>query len=180
MQNKISSYFFNHKKIDNGKRIKTIPIEDIDFKLINVKKYTTLNKPNIVHKEMAYCFELPFGILTFNSYVDFEKRCIISSDVKINEYKILCINILSLSYFFNKLRIWHYLGFFKHLTEIDSDFIDTYHELEVFIAIKDYSINVKQLKVLRDLEVLRKLEINEIKEEARIQLNELEIEKMKY
>ena len=70
-----------------------------------------------------------------------------------------------------------YLGFFKHLTKIDLDFPDIYHELKVYIAIKDYINNIKQLKELRDLEVLTELEINEIKEEAKIQLNELEIEK---
>ena len=49
--------------------------------------------------------------------------------------------------------------------------------MEVYIAIKDYKNNIKQLKQLRDLEVLKELEINKIKKEARIQLNELEIEK---
>ena len=93
------------KDIDNGKNIKIKPIENIDFKLINVKKYIILNKPNLVNKAIAYCFKLPFGILTFNSYVDIEKMCIISSDIKINEYKLLCINILSLSYSFKKTII---------------------------------------------------------------------------
>ena len=46
----------------------------------------------------------------------------------------------------------------------------------MYIAIKGYKNNVKQLKELRDLEALKELEINEIKEEAKIQLNELEIE----
>ena len=164
------------KYIDNGKNIKTIPIEDIDFKLIDIKKHIILNKPNLVNKEMTYCFELPFGILTFNS-LQMLKKCVLF--LLMYEYKLLCINILSLSYFLKKLRILHYLGFFKHLTEIDSDFIDTYHELKVYIAIKDYMKNVKQLKELRNLEVLRELEINETKEEAEIQLNELEIEKNK-
>ena len=102
------------------------------------------------------------------------KKCVLF--LLMYEYKLLCINTLSLSYFLKKLRILHYLGFFKHLTEIDSDFIDTYHELKVYIAIKDYMKNVKQLKELRNLEVLRELEINETKE-AEIQLNELAIEK---
>ena len=53
---------FIKKNIDNGKNIKTIPVEDIDVKSINVKKYIILNKPNFVNKEIAYCFELPFGI----------------------------------------------------------------------------------------------------------------------
>ena len=88
------------KNIDNGKNIKTMPVEDIDFKLINTKKHIISNKPNLANKEIAYCFELPFGILTFDSYVDIEKMYIISSNVKIIEYKLLCINTLSLSYFF--------------------------------------------------------------------------------
>ena len=154
-----------------------MPIEDIDFKLINLKKYIISNKPNLLNKKIAYYFELPFGILTSNSYVDIEIMCIISSDVKINEYKLFLINTLSFSYSFKKLEILHYLGFLKHLTKIDSDFIDIYHKLKVSIAIKDHENNVKQLKELRDLEVLIELEINEIKEEAKIQLNELEIEK---
>ena len=56
------------------------------------------------------------------------------------------INTLSLYYSFRKLGILHYLGFFKHLTETDSDFVDAYHELKVCIAIKGYKNNVKQLK----------------------------------
>ena len=74
--------------IDNGENIKTILIEDIDFKLINIKKYIIFNKPDLVNKEVAYCFELPFEILTFNSHVDVEKMYIISSDVKISQYKL--------------------------------------------------------------------------------------------
>ena len=31
------------------------------------------NKPNLANKEITYCFELPFGILTFNDFVDIEK-----------------------------------------------------------------------------------------------------------
>ena len=86
---------FNKKNIGNRKNVKTIPIKDIDFKLINIEKYIISNKPNLVNKEITYCFELPFGILTFNGYVDIEKMYIISSDVEINECELLCINTLS-------------------------------------------------------------------------------------
>ena len=72
--------------------------------------------------------------------------CIISSDVKINEYKLLCVSTLILSYSFKKLGILHYLGFFKHLTKIYSDFVDIYHELKVYITIKHYENNIKQSK----------------------------------
>ena len=100
----MSTYFFSQKNIDNSKHIKTIPIEEIDFKSIHVKKYIVLNKPNVVNKKIVYCFELPFGIVTFNSYVDIEKMRIVSTGLKINEYKLLCINTLSLSYFFKEIR----------------------------------------------------------------------------
>ena len=43
--------FLIKKNIDNGKNIKAIPIEDIDFKLINIKKYIISNKPNLVNKD---------------------------------------------------------------------------------------------------------------------------------
>ena len=86
---------FNQKNIGNRKNVKTIPIKDIDFKLINIEKYIISNKPNLVNREITYCFELPFGILTFNGYVDIEKMYIISSDVEINECELLCINTLS-------------------------------------------------------------------------------------
>ena len=98
------------KNIDNWKNIKIMPIEDTDFKLINLKKYIISNKLNLVNRKIAYWFELIFGILTFNSYVDIDKKSIISSDVKINECKLFCINTLSFSYSFKKL---HYLGFWS-------------------------------------------------------------------
>ena len=47
------------KKMIMGKILKqnlSIPIEDIDFKLINVKKYIVLSKSNLVNKEIAYYF----------------------------------------------------------------------------------------------------------------------------
>ena len=130
--------FLIKKNIDNGKKIKTLTIEHIDFKLIHLKKYIILKKLNLVHKEITYCFELPCGILI-------EKMCIISSDVKINKYKLLSVNTLRLSDSFKKLGILHYFGFFKHLTKVDSDFVDTYHELKVYKPIQYYENKVKQL-----------------------------------
>ena len=94
-------------------------------------------KINSVHisiekkKQIAFCSELPSGILLFNSYLDIKSMNINSPDVNINEYKLLCVNTLNFSYSFEKLGILHYLGFSKHLREIDLDFIDTYHELEI-------------------------------------------------
>ena len=45
-------------------------------------------------------------------------------------------------YAFRKLEILYYLGFHKYLEEADSDFIDlefidTYHELEVYVTIRN-------------------------------------------
>ena len=40
---------------------------------------------------MAFSSELPFGILSFNSYLDIESMNIISADVKINELILIRI-----------------------------------------------------------------------------------------
>ena len=47
-------------------------------------------------KQIAYCFELPFGIIYFSSYVNIETMNIISSDVEVN--KILANNSKKLFY----------------------------------------------------------------------------------
>ena len=96
-----------------------------------------------------------------------------SPDVNINEYKLLCVNTLNLTYSFEKLAILHYLGFSKHLTEIDLDFIDTYHELEIYVTIINYKNDVKRLKEFKELKLLREQEINEINKETKIKLNVL-------
>ena len=44
---------------------------------------------NLKNKCIAYCLELPFGILSFSSYVGIEAMNIISSGVEIKEYKLL-------------------------------------------------------------------------------------------
>ena len=44
---------------------------------------------SIKNKQTAFCSNLPFGILSFSSYVDIESMNIISSDVDINERKLL-------------------------------------------------------------------------------------------
>ena len=44
---------------------------------------------SIENKQTAFCSNLPFGILSFSSYADIESMNIISSDVDINEHKLL-------------------------------------------------------------------------------------------
>ena len=41
---------------------------------------------SLKNKRIAYCFELPFGIICFSSYVNIETMNIISSDKKTNEF----------------------------------------------------------------------------------------------
>ena len=79
---------FNQINIKLMKRIKN--------SLLYVKKYITNRmylekKPsdlNLTDKCIAYCFELPFGIISFFGYVDIARMYIISSMVEINEYKL--------------------------------------------------------------------------------------------
>ena len=79
---------------------------------------------------------------------------IISSSVETNEYKLLNVRSLDFIYAFTKLKILDYLGFQKYLEEtgynfLDLEFIDKYHELELYITIKNYDNNVKPLKELK-------------------------------
>ena len=51
-----------------------------------------LTKPidlSLKNKQIAFSCELPFGILSFSSYIDIEAVNIISFDVEMNEYKLL-------------------------------------------------------------------------------------------
>ena len=58
--------------ISNGKNLKIIPI-DLNFK----------------NKQIAYCPDLPFGIISFNSFVNIETMNTIFSDLDVNEYELI-------------------------------------------------------------------------------------------
>ena len=58
--------------INKGKKIKIKPID-----LSNKNQCT------------AYCSKLPFGILSYSNYIDFEKMKIVSSILEKNKYKLL-------------------------------------------------------------------------------------------
>ena len=90
----------------------------------------------LIHMKMIiFWLDLPFGILSFNSYLDIRSMNIISSSVEIDKYKHLNIESLDFMYAFTKLEILDYLGFHKHLEEAGYDFIDleffgVYNELK--------------------------------------------------
>ena len=44
---------------------------------------------SIKNKQIAFCSNLPFGILSLSSYVDIASMSIISFNVDMNEYKLL-------------------------------------------------------------------------------------------
>ena len=44
---------------------------------------------SIKNKQIAFCSNLPFGIISFSGYIDIKTMSIISSDVQTNEYKLL-------------------------------------------------------------------------------------------
>ena len=58
--------------IFNGKNLKIKPIDS-----------------NFDNKQIAYCPDLPFGIISFNSFFNVETMNIISSDVEVNEYELV-------------------------------------------------------------------------------------------
>ena len=110
-------------KLSNDFNIKLI--EGTNGTISYIKDYIN-NKENLTidpidsslkNKCIAYCPELPFGILSFSSYVDIEAMNIISSDVEINEYKLLGVKSNKLVNSLKQLDIAHFLGFYKQLKE---------------------------------------------------------------
>ena len=58
--------------IFNGKNLKIKPIDS-----------------NFNNKQIAYCPDLPFGIISFNSFFNIGTMNIISSDVEVNECELV-------------------------------------------------------------------------------------------
>ena len=57
--------------ISSGKNLKIKPIDS-----------------SFNNKQIAYCPDLPFGIISFNSFFNIETMNIISSDVEVDEYEL--------------------------------------------------------------------------------------------
>ena len=83
--NKLSHYL--NIKLIKGNRNFILYIKDYINNGKNLNK-----KPidlSIRNKQIAFCSNLPFGILSFSNYVDIKAVNIISSDVQTDEYKLL-------------------------------------------------------------------------------------------
>ena len=83
--NKLSNYL--NIKLIKGNRSFIFYMKDY------INNEESLNKRpidlSIKNKQVAFSSNLPFGILSFSSYVDIETMNIIFSDLDMNEYKLL-------------------------------------------------------------------------------------------
>ena len=70
---------------------------------------------SLKNRQIAFCSDLTFGILSFSSYVDIETINIIFSDVVMNEYKLLGTKLIELVNALKLLGMPYFLGFFKEL-----------------------------------------------------------------
>ena len=82
--------------INNGENLKIKPFDS-----------------NLKNKCITCYLELSFGIISLSSYVDIEAMNITSSDVEINEYRLLSIKSNELVCPLKQLDIAHFLGFYK-------------------------------------------------------------------
>ena len=162
---------------------------------INNKKKINRNLIDLglENKQIAFCAELPFGLLSFFSYVDIEAMNVISVYVEMNEYKLLGTKLKKIVNALKLLGMPHFLGFFKQLKDegkIKSDDIDNelskYMELNktrlIYMMIKKFKDSRTDLKaILNEIEkikIIRELEIEEIKVITQKKLKKLEIEKI--
>ena len=90
--------FYKKNYINNRENLRKIPID------LSIK-----------NKQIAFCPNLPFGILSLSSYLDIASMNIISSNVEMNEYKILGNKSKQV---FNVLKILRNAYFFRIFTEI--------------------------------------------------------------
>ena len=86
--------------INKGKNLKKNPID-----LSNKYKCT------------AHCSKLPFRILSYSSYMDFEKMKIVPSIVEKNEYKLLGTKSKKIVYALRLLKMLLFITFLKILRE---------------------------------------------------------------
>ena len=75
-----------------------------------IKRAIDLSNKN---KCMAYCSELPFGILSYPSYIDLENMKIVFSVVEKNEYKLLRTKSKKVVNALKLLRMSLFIGFLK-------------------------------------------------------------------
>ena len=80
------------QNISNGKNLKIKP-----------------NDSNFNNKQIAYCPDLPFRIISFNSFVNIETMNIISSDVDVNGYELISTKSDELVKALKQLRLPHFL-----------------------------------------------------------------------
>ena len=90
--NKVAEY------IANGKNLKVKPI-DLSFN----------------NKQIAYCPQLSYGIIYFNSFVNIETMNIISSDVEVNEYEFIGTKSDELVNALKQIGLSHFFGFIRQL-----------------------------------------------------------------
>ena len=63
---------------------------------------------------MAYCSELPYGILSYSNYIDLEKMRAVSSVVEKNEYRLLVTTYKKNGSCFKAIRNAFIYGVFKN------------------------------------------------------------------
>ena len=85
----------NFNKLSNSLNIKLIKGDekDIRYMVDYINKGKNLKTKSIgssnKNKCMAYCGELPFGILSYCRYIDLEKMKILSCKIEKDEYRLL-------------------------------------------------------------------------------------------
>ena len=124
---------------------------------------------SIKNKQIAFCSNLPFWILSFSSYVDIESMNIISSDVDTNEYKLLGTKSKQIVNALKLLGMPLFLGFLKKLKSDDI-------ENELLNCTKSNIAKLRYIMVKKFKEELKNLQsiLNEIEKLEMIRQVEME------
>ena len=125
---------------------------------------------SIKNKQIAFCSNLPFWILSFSNYVDIESMNIISSDVDMNEYKLLGTKSKQIVNALKLLGMPLFLGFLKKLKsdDIENELLNcTKSNIAKlrYIMVKKFKVELKNLQSMLNeiekLEMIRQVEMEQ-------------------
>ena len=130
--------------------------------------------PDIRDKFIAYCDQLPFGILSHSSYIDLKKMKIVSSVIFDDEYKLLGTKSKKMVTALKTLKMPLFIGFLKTLrdnnkTHSNDDVLEE-ELLEYIVSNKKEVEYVRIEEFINRLKELRKMfeQENMIKENKKI------------
>ena len=128
------SLFYIAVYIANGKSLQVKPIDS-----------------SFNNEQIAYCLQLSYGIISFNSFINIETMSILSSDVEVNEYKLIGTNSDELVNALEQLGLPYFFGFIRQLLLRDKLRSKTLEkEMILYLTVNKEELDCMNFKKFKD------------------------------